>query len=60
MSSPGVIAETSQCQTCKYCNETEFICIAFPFGIPDEVIRNEVIHSEVLDEQHGDNTYEAV
>ena len=54
MSSPGVEAESSQCQGCKHCHETEFICSAFPFGIPDEVIDNDVIHDEVLPEQQGD------
>ena len=58
MTSPGVEAESSQCQTCKHCNEIEFICIAFPFGIPVEIIRNEVIHNEVIDYQQGDTVYE--
>lgn len=56
---PGVEAETSQCQTCKHCNETEFICKAFPFGIPEEILTNEVIHKEVLPDQMGDAVYES-
>jgi len=58
MTTPGVEAETSQCQTCKHCNEIEFICKAFPFGIPEEIIRNEVMHKEVLEYQQGDTIYE--
>lgn len=60
MSSIGVQAETIQCQSCKHCSATEFICKAFPFGIPEEVLRNQVIHNEVLEHQQGDYVYEEV
>ena len=55
---PGVEAETNQCVKCKHCNETEFTCKAFPFGIPMEILFNEVMHTEVLDYQMGDTVYE--
>ena len=60
MSSKVVVAETIQCQKCKHVNATEFICKAFPFGIPEEVLRNEVIHNKILDHQQGDYIYEEV
>lgn len=58
MSRAGAESESSQCQMCKWCNDFEFICKAYPFGIPEEIITNEVIHSEVLPEQMGDYIYE--
>jgi len=50
----------SQCQTCRNCSDTEFICKAFPLGIPEEVIRNNVIHNTVIEGQHGDYVYKVV
>jgi hypothetical protein len=58
MSREIIEAETSQCTNCKHCNETEFICPAYPYGIPDEVLRNEILHDEVLDNQFGDIVFE--
>jgi len=52
--------EVSQCQTCRNCSETEFICKAFPLGIPEEVIRNNVIHNTVIEGQQGDYVYKVV
>ena len=60
MYSAGVEAESGQCITCKWCDEVDFICPAFPHGIPEEVILNDTIHDEVLPEQYGDKIYEAV
>lgn len=58
MSRHGAESESSQCIMCKWCNETEFICKAFPYGIPEEVMQNEIIHNEILPEQMGDYIYE--
>jgi hypothetical protein len=60
MSSERVKQEISQCLTCRNCSETEFICKAFPFGIPKEIIRNEVIHDTVIEGQQGNYVYKIV
>jgi hypothetical protein len=39
-------------------NETEFICLAYPSGIPDAVIKKEVLHNKLLEDQMGDYLYE--
>ena len=49
---PAVIAETIQCSQCVYCWPTEFICDAFPDGIPEHILNNEFIHTKPY---HGDN-----
>jgi hypothetical protein len=52
--------ESPQCMTCIWKNPDEVLCAAFPYGIPDEILRNETLHSEVLAEQFGDYIYTAL
>ena len=52
--------ESPQCMSCKHKNGEDIICKAFPFGIPDEILSNIVLHDKVLDEQNGDFIYERV
>lgn len=58
MSREEIQAETIQCVNCKHCNATEFICPAFPYGIPENILRNETIHDKVLDHQFGTIVFE--
>jgi len=58
MPSEGVLAETSLCQTCLHCQESEFICDAYPSGIPDDILINAIMHDKVLPDQEGTTTYE--
>ncbi len=58
MPSEAVLAESSQCQSCKHCNEIEFICAAYPSGIPDALLINVLIHAVVLPDQQGTTTHE--
>lgn len=49
--------ESPQCMTCKHKDDGEIMCPAFPFGIPDNILRNEILHTSILDEQFGDFVY---
>lgn len=46
--------ESPQCMECKWKNEFDVICSAFPFGIPTDILQNRVLHDKVLEEQFGD------
>ena len=52
--------ESPQCVTCKWKDEYDLICSAYPFGIPTDIIENRVLHDEVLEDQIGDSIYSAV
>lgn len=52
--------EAPQCVSCIWKDPEELLCSAFPFGIPQEVIENRVLHSTILEEQVGDYIYTAV
>jgi hypothetical protein len=60
-----VLAESPMCFTCKYLFDlTEVInahsCSAFPMGIPTEIIRGYVTHTDIIEGQVGDFVYEKV
>jgi hypothetical protein len=52
--------EEPQCITCVWKNPEELTCPAYPFGIPEVIIINRVLHDHVLDDQFGDNIYSEV
>lgn len=52
--------ESPQCVTCKWKDEHDFLCSAYPFGIPVDILVNRILHTEVLDDQVGDATYTGV
>ena len=47
-------AEQAMCTRCKWLDEEELICDAYPSGIPVEILRGVVIHNKVQDYQTGD------
>jgi hypothetical protein len=49
--------ESPQCVSCIWKNEEDFLCAAFPFGIPTDILQNKVLHNTVLDEQEGEFVY---
>lgn len=52
--------ESPQCVSCIWKNPEDILCSAFPFGIPQDILENRVLHNEVLEEQNGDYIYTAV
>jgi len=48
----------SQCFTCKHYRKNGK-CRAFTFGIPSEVISNEVMHNDILPNQNGDFVWQS-
>ena len=52
--------ESPQCVTCKWKDEYDFLCSAYPFGIPVDILLNRELHTQVLDDQVGDATYTEV
>lgn len=46
--------ESPQCMTCIHKNEEDIICKAYPFGIPQDILDNRVLHNEVFEDQIGD------
>lgn len=53
----GEIAESPQCTICAWMNPYEHVCPAYPSGIPDRILNNEVMHTEVLEDQIGYTTF---
>jgi hypothetical protein len=50
--------ESPQCVGCKWKEESEVVCNAFPDGIPLKVLNNEVIHDHILEGQVGEQIFE--
>ena len=49
----------SVCNKCKHFDSFEYICLAFPNGIPDELLSGEAKHDEVIKGQTGETIFEA-
>ena len=49
---------TSSCGTCKHFRRDDFYCLAYPDGIPDELLLGEELHNEVRKDQTGDTIFE--
>jgi len=49
---------SSSCTICKHFKYSEFNCIAFPKGIPDEILTGKNDHSKPLPNQGNDIIYE--
>jgi hypothetical protein len=52
--------ESPQCATCKWKDEFDFKCGAYPFGIPDYIVQNRLLHDKILVDQIGGFIYEGV
>lgn len=52
--------ESPQCVSCIWKNPKEVLCAAFPFGIPQDILINKILHVRILEEQVGDYIYTAV
>lgn len=52
--------ESPQCMKCAHKEEGDLICKAYPFGIPGDIFRNEILHDRILDDQFGDFIYKGV
>jgi hypothetical protein len=52
--------ESPQCVTCTHKNEFDYLCSAYPFGIPGEILQNRVLHNVILEDQMGDAIYTEV
>jgi hypothetical protein len=44
----------SKCCNCKYFQEWDFFCFAFPNGIPDEYLSGDKSHTKIDKDQVGD------
>ncbi len=49
-----------KCLLCVWCTEVspDITCLAFPRGIPDEILGGEVDHDAVRPDQEGEYVYE--
>jgi hypothetical protein len=47
----------SKCLNCKYFEEWDFYCQAFPKGIPDEYLSGDKFHTENDKDQVGDTVF---
>jgi len=47
----------SQCTFCKHLIKDGLICIAFPEGIPDDLLEGEVKHDGVIKGQVGNTVF---
>ena len=54
--------EKCPCLNCSFCKSNGFdlFCIAFPDGVPDEIIEGENDHSTPLPDQENDIVFEPV
>ena len=52
--------ESPQCTSCIWKDPKELLCNAYPFGIPEDILRNKTLHDKVLETQVGDFIYTAV
>lgn len=41
----------ADCTTCKWFDNSNFVCDAYPDGIPDRILSGEVMHREVQPDQ---------
>ena len=48
----------SSCGTCKHFRRDDFYCLAYPDGIPDELLSGEELHDEVRGDQTGNTIFE--
>ena len=48
----------SSCGTCKHFRRDDFYCLAYPDGIPDELLLGEELHNDVRKDQTGDTIFE--
>lgn len=46
--------EAPLCMRCVHKNEFDLLCKAYPFGIPQDILLNRVLHNEVREDQFGD------
>ncbi len=49
---------TSQCAYCKHFHTDDYYCVAYPDGIPDELLRGTQKHNLPIKGQVGDTVYE--
>ena len=47
----------SKCCRCKFFQEWDFFCLAFPDGIPDEYLSGEKVHDKIDKDQVGDTMF---
>ena len=52
--------ESPQCASCIWKDPKELLCPAYPFGVPQDILENRILHNQVLDDQVGDSVYTAV
>jgi hypothetical protein len=52
--------ESPQCASCTWKDPEEYLCPAYPYGIPVDILQNRILHSEILPDQMGDSIYTAV
>jgi len=48
------------CFDCIHLDEKEWVCIAFPNGIPEEILTGESPHTKPLPDQENDIVYEPI
>jgi len=49
--------ESPQCTRCLWKDEFSLVCEAYPWGIPDNILRNITLHNKVLPDQADDYIY---
>ncbi len=52
--------QISQCIDCKHKYVNQAACRAFPDGIPDDILRNEFIHTVIHPAQKNAITYDKI
>lgn len=50
----------SQCARCKHFMENDYFCLAYPEGIPDELLDGTDKHNSVRSDQKGNTLFEEV
>ena len=50
--------DTIICDLCRNCLIRHYTCLAFPDGIPEEILKGENRHSKPLPEQKNDHIFE--
>lgn len=48
---------SSQCAHCKFYEYGKYSCVAFPKGIPDDILEGKSKHDTVLENQTGETIY---
>lgn len=50
----------SQCARCKHFHEEDYYCLAYPDGIPDELLSGKEKHNSIIKGQKGEIVFESM